>query len=469
VAPAHIHSANASRTILSEKGGYTNVEGERCEAVRGDLIVTPNGTWHDHGNDSDTSVIWIDMLDWPLMEVLDCAWVDLDYRGAGAESNSKIQKTVYTDGHSSRLYGHGGLKPTFVSHQRGWGHHADAMIHYRGADVREALDGLRKEAGDPYEAIQLEFVNPVTGAPVFATLNYAAQLLRPGEETAEARDLQHLHGRHGGSGLHRGRRATLRLGAQRHRGDAKLPVAPPRQQRQEGRPVFRPACPRRRKQRAARGWYLRAGSRGPRGRGHIHDGVESGARSVEAARERKYAIIETLLGRSSIDMHREQQKPADVSSRQHANELVKLIRKLRWMGMQEEADAERTEASSASSSKGFSRKINGPHSHRFHGERNVPMSRDDDDRRGHLELSQPPQQVDAAQLGHSHIGNDAACLDRGRNLEEPGGGFVCPHVDTGRSQLEREHLADRLVVVDDMDDGLLSRHRWGPPASELAG
>ena len=188
VAPAHIHSANASRTILSEKGGYTNVEGERCEAVRGDLIVTPNGTWHDHGNDSDTPVIWIDMLDWPLMEVLDCAWVDLDYRGGGAESNAKIQKTVYSDGQSSRLYGHGGLKPTFVSHQRGWGHHADAMIHYRGADVREALDGLRKEAGDPYEGIQLEFVNPVTGASVFATLNYAAQLLRPGEETRAKRE-----------------------------------------------------------------------------------------------------------------------------------------------------------------------------------------------------------------------------------------------------------------------------------------
>src|SRR5438067_1522892 len=48
VAPAHIHSANASRTILSERGGYTNVEGERCEAARGGLIITPNGTWHDH-------------------------------------------------------------------------------------------------------------------------------------------------------------------------------------------------------------------------------------------------------------------------------------------------------------------------------------------------------------------------------------------------------------------------------------
>jgi len=188
VAPAHIHSANASRTILSERGGYTNVEGERCEAVRGDLIITPNGTWHDHGNDSDTPVIWIDMLDWPLLEVLDCAWVDLDYKGAGADSSAKIQKTVHTDGYSARLYGHGGLKPTFVSHQRGWGHDPDAMIHYRGADVREALDGLRQEKGDPYEGIQMEFVNPVTGRPVGSTLKYAAQLLRAGEQTLPKRE-----------------------------------------------------------------------------------------------------------------------------------------------------------------------------------------------------------------------------------------------------------------------------------------
>jgi gentisate 1,2-dioxygenase len=188
VAPAHIHSANASRTILSEHGGYTNVEGERCEAVRGDLIITPNGTWHDHGNDSDTPVIWIDMLDWPLMEVLDCAWVDMDFRGAGSDSNAKVQRTMHSDGHSARLYGHGGLRPTFVSHQRGWGHNADAMIHYRGSDVREALDGLRNEKGDVYEAIQLQFINPATGAPVGTILDYNAQLLRPGEETRFKRE-----------------------------------------------------------------------------------------------------------------------------------------------------------------------------------------------------------------------------------------------------------------------------------------
>jgi len=91
IAPAHVHSPNASRTILTEKGGYTNVEGERCEAARGDIILTPNGTWHDHGNDGEVPVIWIDMLDWPLMEFLDCAWVDQEFQpSTGSNGKSEI-------------------------------------------------------------------------------------------------------------------------------------------------------------------------------------------------------------------------------------------------------------------------------------------------------------------------------------------------------------------------------------------
>jgi gentisate 1,2-dioxygenase len=69
VAPVHIHTPNASRTILSEKGGYTTIDGERCEAARGDLILTPNGTWHDHGNDGAEPVVWIDVLDFPAAGV----------------------------------------------------------------------------------------------------------------------------------------------------------------------------------------------------------------------------------------------------------------------------------------------------------------------------------------------------------------------------------------------------------------
>jgi len=187
IAPAHVHSPNASRTILSEKGGYTNVEGERCEAERGDIILTPNGTWHDHGNEATAPVIWIDMLDWPLMEFLDCAWVDQDFE-PGAGTNSKSQETAHKDGYSGRLYGSGGMVPTFLPHQLGFGRDPAPLIHFRGAKIRETLKALAKEKGDAHEGIQMQFVNPVTGKPVFSTLDYKAQLIRPGEELLPKRE-----------------------------------------------------------------------------------------------------------------------------------------------------------------------------------------------------------------------------------------------------------------------------------------
>jgi gentisate 1,2-dioxygenase len=62
------------------------------------------------------------------------------------------------------------------------------MIHFRGEDVRQALHRLRNEAGDPYEGIAMQFVNPVTGRSVYPTMEYGAQLLRPGEATQLKRE-----------------------------------------------------------------------------------------------------------------------------------------------------------------------------------------------------------------------------------------------------------------------------------------
>jgi gentisate 1,2-dioxygenase len=187
VAPVHLHAPNASRTILSENGGYTTIEGERCEAARGDLILTPNGTWHDHGNDGATPVMWVDILDFPLLEFLDCNWIDEDYPGERA-GNARAQLPLHVDGYSAKLYGAGGIVPGFVPHQRGIGHGTSPIFHYRREVIREALAALRGEPGDPYEGITLRFVNPATGAPVFPTLEYSAQLLRPGEATLWKRE-----------------------------------------------------------------------------------------------------------------------------------------------------------------------------------------------------------------------------------------------------------------------------------------
>ena len=180
-AKIHMHTPNASRTILSNTGGYTSVDGEICDAKRGDLILTPNGTWHGHGNNSDEPVIWMDILDWPLLEQLDCIWIEDDDPTKMANSSS------FSSAYSKRHYGEGGIVPTFAPNNRGTGEGSSPLMHYRGADVRATLEGLVREEGNPYEAIQIKFTNPIDGNPVFSTLDYNAQLLRPNEKTLPCR------------------------------------------------------------------------------------------------------------------------------------------------------------------------------------------------------------------------------------------------------------------------------------------
>lgn len=64
-APAHRHIAYACRFII-EGNGFTAVEGKKLPLVRGDVVVTPSWHWHDHGNESDKPVIWLDALNLPL-------------------------------------------------------------------------------------------------------------------------------------------------------------------------------------------------------------------------------------------------------------------------------------------------------------------------------------------------------------------------------------------------------------------
>ena len=70
LATVHRHTLCASRFVLEGDGGFTVVEGEKCTMSRGDLIVTPHGTWHDHGNEGHQPVMWVDVLDVPLVEAL---------------------------------------------------------------------------------------------------------------------------------------------------------------------------------------------------------------------------------------------------------------------------------------------------------------------------------------------------------------------------------------------------------------
>lgn len=174
-ATLHLHTPNASRTILSESGGYTVVEGERIPTARGDLVFTPNGTWHRHGNDDTTPVIWADILDWPLIDFLGCAEVRNDFENA--------PNAAPEQGFSGTFYGAGGIKPLFEPFGRGTGQATTKMFHIRGRDIRAKLDDLKRYDGSPYHGINVEFVDPTTTLSPFPTLTYRATLLRHGEST----------------------------------------------------------------------------------------------------------------------------------------------------------------------------------------------------------------------------------------------------------------------------------------------
>jgi len=70
-ARSHRHSPNALRLVVDTRAGaYTVVEGKKIPMVPGDVLLTPNGCWHGHWNESDGDAYWIDFLDAPLVHFL---------------------------------------------------------------------------------------------------------------------------------------------------------------------------------------------------------------------------------------------------------------------------------------------------------------------------------------------------------------------------------------------------------------
>ena len=66
------------------------------------------------------------------------------------------------------------------------------MFVYRWELMRELLEQHQDWDGDPYDALMVEYVDPMTGGPVFKTITFFAQMLRPGEHTLPVRQTASL-------------------------------------------------------------------------------------------------------------------------------------------------------------------------------------------------------------------------------------------------------------------------------------
>jgi gentisate 1,2-dioxygenase len=166
VAPAHRHTSQAIRFIIDGAGSYSTVEGDRVYLARGDLVLTPPWTWHDHGSDSDERAVWMDALDIPLNNYLDAPFFEPhpdDSQQVTAAPNASVLK-----------YGVGQLRPAWEPPSLA----QSPLQTYKWADTRRALDNLATVAADPFDDVALEYTNPHTGWPVMATFTCWIQMLR---------------------------------------------------------------------------------------------------------------------------------------------------------------------------------------------------------------------------------------------------------------------------------------------------
>jgi gentisate 1,2-dioxygenase len=164
-APAHRHTPNAVRMIVEGEGAYTTVDGERCPMRRGDLILTPTGLWHEHGHDGSAPVVWLDVLDLPLVYYLEAS-----YHVDGP-------RQAVRPGRSDRAYTSGGIVPAPVFARS---NKAYPMLRYPWADARAALEALADDQ-PALEAVQVRYVNPETGDDAENILGFHALMLRPGQ------------------------------------------------------------------------------------------------------------------------------------------------------------------------------------------------------------------------------------------------------------------------------------------------
>ena len=154
VAPAHRHSPNAMRFMIDGEGAYTTVNGDKCMMHPGDLILTPAGDWHDHGNEGTGPVMWMDILDSPVVRFLETLTME--------SYPHEKQLAGSQNGRSERLFSAPGLVPA--------GHASEtpsACSPIAGSTPTKRCCALPKSRTIPLTTSSSNMCNPLRELPCF--------------------------------------------------------------------------------------------------------------------------------------------------------------------------------------------------------------------------------------------------------------------------------------------------------------
>jgi len=170
---AHKHAASALRFIMEGAGAYTVVDGHKIEFGARDFVITPNGTWHDHGvSDEGKTSIWQDGLDIPLTNALEANYY--------AVHKDIFQTPKYTTNDSPLIYGSPGLIPANDK----WAKPYSPLMRFGWDETYEGLQNYAKASdGCPFDGIIMRYSNPKDGGYIMQTMSASMQMLRPAEHT----------------------------------------------------------------------------------------------------------------------------------------------------------------------------------------------------------------------------------------------------------------------------------------------
>jgi len=169
VARAHRHNMAAIRFVVQGKGAFTVVDGEKFYMDEGDLILTPNWTWHDHHNESPDPIIWLDGLDGPLIQSFNILFFE--------EGTEPEQVISHQAGESLSRMGFTRAPVKNDDHRRG------VPFRYGWKETHAALRAMADHDRDPYDGRLLRYINPVIGGYTYPTMSCEIQLLKGKEST----------------------------------------------------------------------------------------------------------------------------------------------------------------------------------------------------------------------------------------------------------------------------------------------
>lgn len=171
VAPAHRHSPAALRFVVAGEGVWTLVDGDPLHMARGDLLLTPSMTFHEHHNPGQEPMMWMDVLDLPIVAALDAVFYE---DGPSEDVDTRTDLTS----RSEHFYGAGsGLLPvTRVACPTPARH--SPLLAYRWAQTERALEYQLTATGAQEATIR--YSDPTTGRDVMPTMRCEMTRLRAG-------------------------------------------------------------------------------------------------------------------------------------------------------------------------------------------------------------------------------------------------------------------------------------------------